>query len=434
MQKIVCRLCALSVVGILGMPLTLSADEFQDALNKANAEFAAQNKQFNKLKTDQNAAWNTLKADQNARWNQYVAEQKAAWDRYSAEIDATWGAAHAKKPTQKEWVAYSPKRDERSSIDFEKGQLQVDVLLKPGESAQSPQVKERIKAQLEQAVAKPAREDPVLEVAPPPSQVAISAPSKPVYPLKDQLTLSNGSEVTPANAIQFAKEVVKNQPLKTKTIQTPQGKKQMVSVFIPLVKDHVQKRARPYLQRVQEMAQRFQIPVSLIFGIMQTESSFNPMSHNGVPAYGLMQLVPRSGARDAYQYVFHDDKLVTANYLYNPDNNIELGSAYLKLLQTREMKRIKDVRSRMFCAIAAYNTGGGNVARAFIPGSHNIRKASAIINRMSFDQVYEHLRTHLPYEETQRYVWKVRKYMKKYTQLDGVQKRGEAFQMTGAVN
>jgi len=400
------HICVLSIASMLLMPLTLSADEFTDAFNASDAAFAAQNQTFN-----------TLKSEQDAMWNRYVAEQKAAWNRYSSEIDAVWGESHAKKPTNKEWVAYSSKRDERSSIDFEKGKLQVDIMLKPGESADSPSVQERIKQQLEKLIAEPSKEDVALQISPPPQAVTATS-TKSVYLLKGQLALSNGNEVNQSNAVNFAEETVRNHPAKTQMIDTPNGQRQVVSISVLLVKNHMQRRARPYLQRAQELAYRYQIPVSLIFGIMETESSFNPMAHNGVPAYGLMQLVPRSGARDAYKYVFHDDKLVTSSYLYDPSNNIELGSAYLKLLQVRELKRITNVKSRIICAIAAYNTGAGNVAKAFIPGSHNIRKASKLINRMTYEEVYEHLRQHLPYAETQRYVWKVRKFMKKYAYLD----------------
>ncbi|RMH19900.1 MAG: transglycosylase, partial [Gammaproteobacteria bacterium] len=89
------------------------------------------------------------------------------------------------------------------------------------------------------------------------------------------------------------------------------------------------------------------------------------------------------------------------------------------LLQTREMKRIQDARTRMLCAIAAYNTGGGNVASAFISGSHDIARASEMINRMSYGEVYEYLRSHLPAQETRDYVQKVRDYMNNYRALDG---------------
>jgi len=385
-----------------------NADAFDDAMQAGNDAFADQNRNF---------ATEVKKQDQ--AWQNYSDEINHAWQRYSSEIDAAWGDA-AKKPTQKEWVDYSEQRDARTSIDFEQGKMQVDVILNQGETLDSPQVKARIKQRLEKVIVDSSSEDKTLQVSPPTSDVAIGAPDVPIYPLKNQLKLSNGAMVTKKNASEFSNEALAKQALNTNTIYTAEGEKVVVSIVVNLIPDHLRMRVRPYLPRAKEMSQRFGIPVSLILGIMQTESWFNPMAHNGIPAYGLMQLVPRSGALDAYEYVFKQKRLLPAEYLYNADNNIELGSAYLKLLQIRELRRINDSRTRMLCAIAAYNTGAGNVAKAFIPGSHNIRRASVIINTMTYEQVYQHLRIHLPAEETQRYVMKVRKYMKNYEGLDGV--------------
>ncbi|MDQ6993610.1 MAG: murein transglycosylase domain-containing protein [Mariprofundus sp.] len=384
----------------------LLADPFSDADNA-----------FSKAFDQQDQTWDNEVKNQDAAYAAYVDEMDRAWKKYAAEIDNAWGKSNAKKPSKKEWVAYSKDRDQRSSIDFEKGELQVDILLNHGESPESKQVAERIQHEITKVIKQPAQEDKALQVTLP-ANAATSTTS--IYPLKGQLKRHNGETVTNSNAAKFAAEVVKRKPLKRQTIQTPQGEKVMLSVSIHLVPNHLQKRTKPYLKRVHEMAQRYHIPDSLILGIMQTESYFNPMAHSGVPAFGLMQLVPRSGARDAYQYVYKNDKIVSSNYLYNAQNNIELGSAYLKLLQRREMRRITNPQSRMICAIAAYNTGGGNVAKAFIPGSRNIRRASKIINTMSFEQVYQHLRTHLPYEETQNYVQRVRKHMKNFTKLDSI--------------
>jgi len=382
------------------------ADSFDDAVSSMDQAFEQQDQMF---------ATEVRKQDQ--AYKAYVEEIDRAWKRYNAEIEAVWGGDNKKTPSKKEWVSYSDKRDERSSIDFEKGKVQVDVLLQPGESPESSQVKARIKNQLEKLITQPAREDKALQVAPPVDSAAIASPS-PVYPLAGQLKLPNGKTVSRINAAQFAEDAVKAKRLKSKTIQTPQGDKQLVSVTVELVPDHLERRAGPYLKRVREMAQRFDIPVSLIFGIMQTESFFNPMARSQVPAFGLMQLVPKSGGRDAYEYVFKDDKVVSSDYLYTPDNNIELGSAYLKLLQIREMRRINNPKSRMLCAIAAYNTGGGNVAKAFVPGSRNIKKASAIINTMTPEQVYNQLRARLPYEETRNYVKRVWSRMDNYKGWD----------------
>lgn len=70
----------------------------------------------------------------------------------------------------------------------------------------------------------------------------------------------------------------------------------------------------------------------------------------------------------------------------------------------------------MYCSIAAYNTGAGNVAKAFI-GSYNINRASAKINKMTPEQVYKHLMKNLPYNETKKYLKKVTDRVSAYNKL-----------------
>ena len=190
-----------------------------------------------------------------------------------------------------------------------------------------------------------------------------------------------------------------------------------------MVPDHLQRRAKKYRQRVAHEAKRQQLDIPLIFAIMETESFFNPKARSPVPAFGLMQLVPSSGARDAYRFLHKQDKLVTDRYLYDADQNIEMGSAYLHILMFRYLKGITNEQSRQWCAIAAYNTGAGNVYRAFVGqyrrstfGDRKTWKKQALakINALSSEQVYQHLRQHLPYKETQHYMKKVRKRMQHY--------------------
>jgi len=94
------------------------------------------------------------------------------------------------------------------------------------------------------------------------------------------------------------------------------------------------------------------------------------------------------------------------SYLYNPNNNVEIGSAYFHILYYSYLKDIKNPTSRLYCSIAAYNTGAGNVAKAFV-GNYNISAAANVINRMSPDDVYRTLKRNLPYDETKRYLDKV---------------------------
>ena len=76
-------------------------------------------------------------------------------------------------------------------------------------------------------------------------------------------------------------------------------------------------------------------------------------------------------------------------------------------------KNVQDVRCRMLCAIAAYNTGAGNVSRS-INGTTNISKAIPTINTMTYDQLFAHLKRSLPHDETKDYIQKVTSKMQKY--------------------
>ena len=129
--------------------------------------------------------------------------------------------------------------------------------------------------------------------------------------------------------------------------------------------DHIKIRAQKYQSQIDVNAHQQKIPSAMILAIMETESMFNPTARSPAPAFGLMQLVPTSGARDAYQQLYNKDRIVSDRYLYVPENNIKLGAAYLHRLYYNYLSEIKDPVSRQWATIAAYNTGSGNVFRAF---------------------------------------------------------------------
>jgi membrane-bound lytic murein transglycosylase C len=160
--------------------------------------------------------------------------------------------------------------------------------------------------------------------------------------------------------------------------------------------------------------------------VIETESFFNPAARSSAPAFGLMQLVPHYGAREAYRFVHKQDKIPTDAYLYNAKNNIELGSAYLHLLYFQHMNEIKNKESRLLCSIASYNTGPTNLYSAIIGKfsrsqfrkyEHWKDRALSEINKMSSDQLYQVLRQKLPFLETRSYIKKVRSRMDKYSSM-----------------
>ena len=72
-----------------------------------------------------------------------------------------------------------------------------------------------------------------------------------------------------------------------------------------------------------------------------------------------------------------------------------------------------DRRTRRLCVIASYNTGAGNVSRAFI-GSAKLTKAFPSINALNYDALYKHLTTRLSTDEARNYVSGVSRRREKY--------------------
>ncbi len=204
----------------------------------------------------------------------------------------------------------------------------------------------------------------------------------------------------------YADYLVTNQ-LQIRTIDVDGVSKNVLFVRMNMVNAHIDKRALEYADSVRRHSEGTQVSRSLIYAIIKIESSFNPYAVSSVPAYGMMQLVPSSGGREAYRKAKGEDVMPTRDYLFNADNNIELGATYLGvLLNDSPLREIRNRVSREYCAIAAYNTGPGNVFRAFSKLSGKARQEDALerINAMQADEVYDTLRTRLPYEETRGYI------------------------------
>ncbi|MFA5370991.1 MAG: transglycosylase SLT domain-containing protein, partial [Sideroxydans sp.] len=171
---------------------------------------------------------------------------------------------------------------------------------------------------------------------------------------------------------------------------------------------------------VREHSENTKVSRSLIYAVIKTESSFNPYAVSSAPAYGMMQLVPSSGGREAYRKAKGQDVMPSKEYLFDANNNIELGATYLGvLLNDSPLREIRNPVSREYCAIAAYNTGPSNVMRAFSKLSGRARQEDALdkINSMRPDEVFDALRSSLPYEETRGYIVKVVEAKKRYATM-----------------
>lgn len=183
------------------------------------------------------------------------------------------------------------------------------------------------------------------------------------------------------------------------------------SVTFPLVLNHHQLRKKQYARYVLASAARYQVPANLIFAIIETESSFNPFAVSRANAYGLMQIIPASAGKDVYTRIKGRNDQPTQSVLFRPEDNIDIGTAYLHILDDIYLKNIRQTQSREYATIAAYNGGAGNVFKTF---GRNRSAALNAINQLSAQQVHDRIRTRHPKAETRRYLQKVLNFKQHY--------------------
>ncbi|PCI62799.1 MAG: hypothetical protein COB35_02560 [Gammaproteobacteria bacterium] len=195
------------------------------------------------------------------------------------------------------------------------------------------------------------------------------------------------------------------------------GKNAVLKMTIKFVNNYQKVLLAHNFDDVKKFSAQYDVPISVILAIVETESSYNPRAISNVPAFGLMQLVPKTAGMDAHNYVYGKKKLVSPDFLFDETNNLQLGTAYFKILKSRYLRKIKDPKSRFYCAIASYNTGVGNLAKTFT-GKKNLTKAAAKINKMTSEQVYQYLMENLPAQETKNYLKKIVLRRAKYKHFD----------------
>jgi len=106
---------------------------------------------------------------------------------------------------------------------------------------------------------------------------------------------------------------------------------------------------------VREAAERHSVDPALIRAVIETESNWNAGAISRKGAVGLMQLIATTAQRFG------------VNDLYSPQQNVDAGVRYLKMLLER-------YNGNLELALAAYNAGEGAVDRAHgVPRYHETR-------------------------------------------------------------
>ena len=320
----------------------------------------------------------------------------------TGKVRQTWGEKEVKVPEQKKYVKYTQNYMSRTIVDFDNGTILVETL-----DDKAP--KESLKNAIVTTLLTP--DDPRSVDLFSDKPVTLTSDHAP-YLLGLVLDHEGQPIRTPAQAEAFATSSLES--AKGRSVDQNGVTKQALIAEIKMVANFTNKQADKYRATVTRFAEQFKISPSLIFAVIRTESNFNPFAVSSAPAFGLMQLVPTSGGRDAYRKAKGKDTIPSREYLFDPENNIELGSAYLNVLSYNLLEQVDNEVSREYCVISAYNTGTGNVFKAF---AGNSTSAINQINGLEPPAVYDRLRANLPYQETRDYLMKVVGFRKQFVSL-----------------
>ena len=348
----------------------------------------------------QQAGVEQIKNDYQAYKTRYLG----AFEDYKANIEQEW--QHVEISNQEAWVEYSDDLQKKTVVDFAFNEIRISYKVTESKSSLEAiklnTLKKDIHRLLKKTERQAAQSDPINK--------KLMAGRSPRNLLNEPL-LSEMSSLY--GSMDNAEEKLASAAL---LLEEKTDKGDVIVVKIPLPKELPFKRAEKYLAGAKKAASKWKIDPALVMAIAHTESHFNPLARSHIPAFGLMQIVPSSAGKDASKLMYGKSRLLTSDELYNPSFNLDTGSAYLSMLQTRYLKRIINPKTRLLCTIAAYNTGTGNVAKAFI-GQASMQRAYPVINQLTPERVFEILKTDLPYKETRKYLVKVTNHMDSYTKL-----------------
>ncbi|MDC5851190.1 membrane-bound lytic murein transglycosylase MltC [Vibrio europaeus] len=314
---------------------------------------------------------------------------------FSGNIEKRWGRGEIKFAGKSNYVKYIDNYLSRSEVNFDKGLITIETV-----SPTDP------KRHLKNAI--------VTTLLTPDDPANVDLFSSKDVKLEGQPFLYRQVVDQDKKAIQwswrasrFADYLIANK-LKVKNVDF----KKAYYVEIPMVEEQFEIRSYKYANIVQRASRKYDIPEDLIYAIIKTESSFNPYAVSWANAYGLMQVVPKTAGKDVFKLVKKKSGQPSPEYLFNPENNIDTGTAYFYILKNRYLKDVSHPLSLEYSMISAYNGGTGGVLNTF--NRNDRKRAMRDLNSLQPNQVYWALTKKHPNAEARRYLEKVTKFKKDF--------------------
>ncbi|PFG10348.1 MULTISPECIES: transglycosylase SLT domain-containing protein [unclassified Marinobacter] len=345
--------------------------------------------EFEAFLQQQDTEFDIFQTQRQQEFETFVKRWQEAEQAYREKVASQWDDPELSGKTR--LVQYSDDLKQRTVVDYEANTITVEL----NQDQADTDIQQVVAQQLNQlgnaTVAETASQDPVLINA----RVAIDSRSQNQVPHRKLVPGLAGTE---------------QQALRNVKITRDGGK---VKATVQMTGRNTQEKIEEILPVVQQNAKKWGVPPALILAIVHTESSFNPLARSHIPAFGLMQIVPVSAGKDVSKELYGSQRLLSPDYLYDPEKNIQAGSVYLYLLLNRYFKNVVQGESRFYMAVSAYNTGPGNVARA-MSNTTRLSAASNAANQLSPTEVYQRLQQNLPAQETRNYLTKVTKRYAQY--------------------
>lgn len=313
---------------------------------------------------------------------------------YRSEVTNLWGDSSNAFSSNYRYVKYTNDYRSRAIIDFEQGTVRVETL----EQQNSQQY-------LKQAI-----------------EYTLLAPQQPKYtdfynsytseikgtPFLYQQVKDNDGKAMKWHwrASRYANYLIKH-----KRKQVTVNGNQITSVSFALSSNHTQIRQQRYQSQINQAAQRYKIDKNVVTAMIQVDSLFNPYALNSQGRIGLMQISSSIG-----QDVFHQQKKYPfkpqPNWLFNTNNNLDIGSSYLNLLDKQYLKAINNPKSRYYAMLASYIAGPQNMLQTF---SKNKKEALSIINDLSSYEVYQSFTNSQSRADMKNYVSEVNRHFRQFS-------------------
>lgn len=272
---------------------------------------------------------------------EFLEHSERQFEKWKLEVERKW--KDYENSSRHTWVNYDTSANTKSRVNYKDGYIEIESLVSRSTSDPRQIAADQIAKQVRKIFSK---ENPLNE-----------ALLDGIVPFKDKNVNEQNIELFIKNEI-----IPKLRPepdLYSKDTVT----RAKFSVHIKMISGYTKVQAQKYLPLIKKYSGKYGLRVPLVLAIIHTESFFNPMAKSHGGAIGLMQLMPSWGAKEAQKYLAANGRIVSNRSLYEPNNNILLGTTYLHILFTKYFPFLDAYLKKRHCSIAGYNWGPDRVQR-----------------------------------------------------------------------